>query len=792
MFYPRHIGRFIDRDNRYVYEVRILEDADTPPPVVGNLAFAADEPLVIEREECEVHDPLCGSIATLRILSPSDRAYEDLYTIRPGRIRLEVYRVPQNAADISALYWCGTLDAEFYEEPYDRMEDYEVSLTFSDFGILSRLPFALDGRPTLGDILEGALTRAGLGGLPLDCSLVSTVLADGRPLTLDALAVRADNFYDEDGEPASLRDALKAILQPLALRIVQYAGTLWVYDLHALHTLAPTTPVRWMGEDQMLSAERVYNNIKVTLSTYADAAVISDDFEYLGETSADVTHVPTVEHPQLAEAGTDAAGHPGVPDPEADDYRQYATIEKDAEEIKTTTGDTALLDRKSFNIFFSDTATRGIVRKGRQARYFKTVPLYGGEEAEGIASCVCPIKVSNRGKDALEAELSVTALIGHAPWPSITPGDETEVDPYVLVARSRYIPPIAAPEGRSAPEFCLVLRQEMLLDVRYNYTEQASEYNDKYLYDQIAPRMNIVEIPCEVVLLDDEGSVTHHLVRGSNTGRQVSSIVCHWEEGAPSERDYYEQPNGKSHIGLVYFDYSDLAGTTAVMKWATNRNAVQPHDTFAYGVDTNGALTTGGKHDGLRIPYPTSGGTVEVRLLDGVRAWNVSSATRWHTYSFYARWLLFKAPTLTICRNDFAATEASTDDIEYTGVINPEAKDDLTLGTIVGTAAEAMPTARALLIDATTGLHVRTLSRAGRTTTAEQLLIGTCCSQYADRRTRLSGTARLDDGGTLATYRDEAQPEGRRFILAAAVEDLRAATAEISLVELHPDRYDSL
>ena len=135
--YLRYSGEFISRAG-ILWRIEILQDAEEAFPEVGELTFEADSPLLIEWSREEKHTSVCSSFATLKIESPGDRTYQDLYTIAPGRIRMDVYRE-------DALYWSGALDPEFYEEPYERAANYPVSLTFSDFGVLDRLKYDLTG-----------------------------------------------------------------------------------------------------------------------------------------------------------------------------------------------------------------------------------------------------------------------------------------------------------------------------------------------------------------------------------------------------------------------------------------------------------------------------------------------------------------------------------------------------------------------------------------------------------------------------------------------------------------------
>ena len=105
--YLRYMGEFLSRKN-VVWRVEILQEAENTFASVGELTFEAENALVIEWPENRKEDVICGSTATIRVESPGDRTYEDLYTIEPGRIRMDVYRN-------GSLYWSGALDPEFYE-----------------------------------------------------------------------------------------------------------------------------------------------------------------------------------------------------------------------------------------------------------------------------------------------------------------------------------------------------------------------------------------------------------------------------------------------------------------------------------------------------------------------------------------------------------------------------------------------------------------------------------------------------------------------------------------------------
>lgn len=100
---------------------------------------------------------------------------------------------------------------------------------------------------------------------------------NGSALKLANLKVRSDNFYDEDGEAKTLADVIEGILQPLALRIVQRAGKVYVYDINGLYTKAAKKLIEWDGSSQTMGVDSVYNNAKITWSTYAQSGNLSPE-----------------------------------------------------------------------------------------------------------------------------------------------------------------------------------------------------------------------------------------------------------------------------------------------------------------------------------------------------------------------------------------------------------------------------------------------------------------------------------------------------------------------------------
>ena len=152
--------------------------------------------------------------------------------------------------------------------------------------------------------------------------------------------------------------------------------------------------------------------------------------------------------------------------------------------------------------------------------------------------------------------------------------------------------------------------------------------------------------------------------------------------------------------------------------------------------------------------------------------------------------MLYKAPKVELVKNNLIFDAAELEDIEYSGYINRAAKEEINIDTICGTANKICPTARGIFCRTSDSLQVQTLKRAGVTDHPEKLLIGTLYSQYADRKTRLSGEAVIDTGG-LCAYTEQNQ-SGKVFLMTGEQQDVIADTSEIEITEFKADEYDAI
>lgn len=752
------MGEFLSRAG-IAWRVEILQDADKAFDAVGVLEFEADEALVIEWDRTDKEEVICGSTATLRIESPGDRTYEDLYTIAPGRIRMDVYRN-------NVLYWSGALDPEFYEEPYERAANYPVSLTFSDFGVLDRLKYDLSGMRTIKEIVQYALEKTciNFGGIDYD-TYASTYFEGGHEkATINALSVRSENFFDEDGEASTLKEVLEGMLAPLALRMVQRAGRVYVYDLNGLHKAATPRQIVWDGDSSLMSTDKVYNNAKINFSPYTTADLINGELGYDDVYSTDIT--------KLTSDGSNYFSY----------YPDYGSDHRQG-----TDWDYRLIN---FTIFLSSKGN-GLAYLNPSARYCHILPMLNGpSECDAIAW-----SFRTGGHGALTTG-----------WPqrklnTVGKGSDT-----VVMRTNRAFLPKLSTEAQK--EYYLRLTLEMLLDARYNPFTEANDGNEKDNYNGFKVWTGWAFVPVGITLYDMDGNAICHYDNSDKTKKATqgnfywSMFGAEWKPGAAAFGDCW----------LSYYDPKDLAESAGILGWKANRQNIGRPDTgsrigYAPGY-TKGYFPSNQNKlymydsfkeqpDGEYIPYPESGGFIEVVVYAGVRCFDYGESTdfettsQWDKKSLYnkVRWLLYKAPKVELVKNNLVFDAAELDDVEYNGYLNAEAKEELSIDTVCGTANKICPTAKGIYCRASDSLQIQKLTRAGVTDHPENLLIGTLYSQYADRKTTLEGECEIDHGG-LTTY-TEANQDGKLFMLSGETQDVIRDCTDAEFTEISPDNYEA-
>lgn len=745
----RYRGEFLSRSN-VIWRVDILQESPTPFATVGELTFEREEALVIDWKRTDKEEVICGSEATIRIESPGDRTYEDLYTIEVGRIRMDVYRN-------NSLYWSGTLDPEFYEEPYEKARYYVVELTFSDFGILERLKYNLSGVQTLQAILVDALSRSGIYYSSIDAdTYCTTYFEDGiNKANLSTLSIRSDNFYDEDAEPFTLKKAVEGILQPLALRMIQRNGKIFVYDLNGLNRLAPRRAITWDGESQTLSVDKVANNVKISFSPYSSSELLNADLEFGGEYSVEMLNMSA------------ARGY--------DYYSYYPDYDPDH-----THEDRWDYDLVNFTIFLS-THGKGLAYLNVAARYCHILPVVSGpSETDAIAWAFY-----SGGHGPIEE---------YHHWPKQILNSVTKESSSILMKSHKVFLPKLSSEGEKS--YYIRLSLEMLLDARYNPFTEAGEYNEAGNYDSMKVSTGWVFIPIAVNVYDNEGNALCHYVNSHNAKGackgHLGKAKGRWESGAASFGDAY----------LEYYNPDDVEESAGILGWKKNRHCIgRPNFTDLTLYDSFKSMA-----DGEYMPYPAQGGYLEVTVYNGVQCFDYDGVTsifqgfdydwdacrRWTERGLYdkVRWLLYKAPKVELVKNNLIFEAAELEDIDYSGYINRAAKEEISIDTVCGTANKICPTARGIFCRTSDSLQIQKLQRAGVTDHPEKLLIGTLYSQYAERKTTLSGQAVIDTGDICA-YTEQNQ-SGKVFLMSGEQQDVIADTSEIEITEFKADEYEAI
>lgn len=744
----RYMGEFLSRAG-VTWRVEILQEASAPFGSVGQLTFEAEEALVIDWKHTDKEAVICGSEATLKLESPGDRTYEDLYTIEVGRIRMDVYRE-------NALYWSGALDPEFYEEPYEAYNHYVVTLTFSDFGILDRLKYNLSGMQTLQAILLDALTRSTInyGGLDAD-TYCTTYFPNGGKANPAALAVRSENFYDEDAEPSTLKEVVEGILQPLALKMIQRNGQVYVFDLNGLHTAARRA-ITWDGDSQTMGVDKVANNVKVNFSPYSSAELINGELEYGGEYSVEMVNL--------------------VADPGKSYYSYYPDYSE--EHRQGSNWDYNLIN---FTIFISSQG-KGLAYLNPSARYCHILPLVGGpSETTGIAWAF-----HSGGHGGLDTG-----------WPKRILNTVTMERSTVVMKTHRVFLPALSSEGQKS--YYVRLSLEMLLDARYNPFTEGNGGNEGDNYEGVKTQTGYAFVPIAVNVYDSEGNAVCHydnssIAKGGTKGH-LAYCKGSWVSGE----------GGFGSAYLEYYDPNDLWESAGICGWKKNRQCIgRPGrgnvDVVLYDSFKQMA-------DGQYMPYPTQGGYLEVTVFAGVQCFDMDEGVSilplqspWESPYYWGpnknnwynkvRWLLYKAPKVELVKNNLIFGAAELDDVEYSGYINKFAKEEISIDTVCGTANTTCPTAKGIYCRATDSLQVQTLKRAGVTDHPEKLLIGTLYSQFAARKTTLSGEAKIDTGG-LCIYTERNQA-GKVFMMSGETQDVITDTTDAQYTEFNADEYEAI
>lgn len=705
----RYYGEFLSRAGR-AWRVEIHQDNFDGQ--ASEVFFPAEEPLVIEWSEVDKLTPLQTSSATLQLCCDSYRQFIDLYAVKPYEIILKVYDRTGSGADWG-LYWIGGLDPELYAEPQTGHPGYVVSLTFSDFAELGRIDWAQKGGfISLEDIINIALANAKMSEEePCTYSTYISTVRENAPTTelgLGDFTVLNDNFYDEEGEAMSVREVLESVLQPLALRMVQKCGRVHVFDLNSAYSEMAKETVVWSGDDIQFEADKIYNRVEITFSPYGDAELFSSS-------EGDVKRGDLVNHYRILT-----------------DYHRT---------------DVQFLDGAPSFDFGSIAANKRNYTISNGSRIFMKAPVYSGQLETGV------VWGFKRGEYPV-SDSHVRQMYNDTP----------QVDHHNVGSEVKEI--IICPEVRVPGASDIRVHLKLLMDPRYNFEENAGDYNDKEAYDAFQRQAGFVYIPIKLIYRGDDGSVFHWSNwKMIDSGTYADATKVGWVSGVGDWGSAY----------LCFYDYENRTEKSGVCGWQSNKPMI--------GLYTGELPKSWPKRDEGDYISLIGLGSGTVQLIVGCGAEILDDDGNPDIDFNTIRWMCYKEFGISLC--DGMGRELESSDVEYNAWLNTEARDTLSIETVTGSFSKASPAGKGFIRKADHSIYDDCIRGANRGS-FERLLAGTAYSQYAERHDILSGTAEII---TSMNCLREAENPDKRYIMVSESQDLIADESMIKMVEFGPDIY---
>lgn len=718
--------QFNTEDDTHQWGIHIT--STNPAITIPNreLTLPADTPVEIEWHDTTPLTPVQGSSLTLKLHSLTDRQYLYLHTAADGDIRADIYLD-------NYLYWSGTLDTQLYEEPYSHQQDYEVQLTFSDFGILDRRYFSGTGLMTVQNIINTCLEAT---TITYNDIIEYTTLNENlgnNPALISQMYVAADNFYDENHSPLTLRQTLDQLLQPFAFRLIQRAGNIYLYDINALATEPHTTPqtIHWMADDARLSISPTYNHIYLTHSPFANP-IIADG---------------TTQHDTIL--------------PTATKYIRYP-IDRNVMGLNYLPG---------FDLYRSDQPHPDLpftYYPQNHAYLFRIDKLSSAENTSGIL---------------------YTAMGSGNAWSTDTDQDTDKPLPKVQPAHSCFdttgkctSKPLLSITTKLLIHriFRLRLNLETLIDPRFNPYEEPGENNDKTNYNNFQKWANFGYIPIMIYLRHPRSrKILYHY----ENIEVINSSTWYIPNNDPMT---LAQPTGKWIEGqgtwgscfLSYYNPDNRKQKSGFGLWTTNRQTIGNYiDPLPRQLSAQG--------DGLIINSIPATGYIEMQIGSGIYQFDHDRKIKNEVFDII-RWVAYRNPRITII--DPYGQELESTDITHTAWLNPNAHSDLEIETILDTAPTPHPAAHGYLLDSEAN-PITTLVRAGHQLPLSHLLISTAYTTYATPHPILTGTTRLTPH--LCPYHDTSMP-GTTLMATHTIQNLLTYTEQTTYHTIRPDQYTPL
>jgi hypothetical protein len=661
------------------------------------------------------------------------------------------------------LYWSGTLDTEFYEEPYAYEKDYIVELTFSDFAILDRIKWTQGQSMILIDMLKQTIEASQINANTQIYNNSYTYTEKGRAEFFCSFT--PDNFFDEENEPMTCMQVLNTILQPFAFSIIQKAGKIYLYDLNTL-SAKKTTPIRWTSTDARLAIDKTFNNIKITFSPYMKDNLIDISIDP-SEITYDISQAPPTTSDNYDTA------HP-------DGHFLVRTGKNTADALP---GFTFVYQRKTR---WDYTGTHTLFRIDP---HFSTQSLAGF-----VLYAQKPIYYDTDNK------------VSYYPWIDHVAQKWTNLAPVRIIPKANdwlFINPYIR------ENYLLRLSAGLLFSVITNPFEEISNHNDKALtetpwYNQfrrlyLAFRLRLRDINNNVIYHYEN----YRIIQSAGGGMLDDNPIPQYGYWSPG--DYTGTPS-ELYAQNNYAAYMSYYATGSPGKTPLNdfsKNYKENSHMYPNLMGVNSFMPSFYKMfpDAELIPMPPISGRLELQILSQLvpttvgYSGNISQgyyenghykpSDGNHHGDFSAKFILINNINLSL--RDKHYRELPNIDIETNTFVEHEAMEELQIDTFAGTLNNPHPIARGQILIGNSIL--KNATRAGHTDTLEKLLAGTVYSQYKGRKKVLQGTVRTVSD--LQTFTDQADPLAI-YIMAAETEDTISDQSIIKLIEIQPDEYTGI
>lgn len=684
------------------------------------ICLEGDEPCIIEWQETGKMDVVQSSTCTLRVSNERDRQMLQLMS------HTNAYVIVSRDGK---RYWKGHLDDSVYEEPYSFKDTYVTEITFSDFGILNRIPFGIHGKESIGAIVRYCLASAGLGfDDGYSVSLYTSLLEPKtqQPITLDMLYINANRFATEGDswDKATMqRDVLEEILRPLGLRIMQKNGQIFVYDIEYLrdHDNFHNYPV-WKGTDACLKGSETFG--------WYEVAFEPDAKETLAEINLDPSD-------RL------------VPD------RLWAWYyDEDTEERGEG--------------FYIDIATINLPN-GTRPTVFKTRSGLSSSDDVGI-----PWRVKATRREGPTLIPSIILDNDYVRWPVVSPNQGDAVASALFKIESGYLPLV--PDRN---EYQMRVNLDLLLSFLVNPAEDDEDWNvtifDHYGLSMAQyknywkNKMLRAYVPVKLELLDDSGTVLMHY---RNT-RTVLNNYSHLPV-SPGNGEWEAGPALFSDMLLAY--YNDGLDTTPFEGWATNRQTMVANE------------TNGSKHlpslykkreQGEYVPMPPMAGILRLTVSNCIYSLPYPSVYPSEELLKWLNWQLYRNPKITIVKASCKYDGINTDTIYERQKLRP-LDDHLSETVKAGTWRKGIaPSARGLFFNAS-GIVWEKFIKNGNLRTLEEHRLRCIEDQTFYTQPVISGTAELNAG--FCAYREWSTPG--IFLVTALRQNLHEDLEEVTMARI--------